>query len=71
MHQPIVVDMDVTEEVAQMSEIKSVKLNEAKVAARAAREQKTATFTAEQRAKTILRERSARRAQQSQRARFS
>jgi hypothetical protein len=54
-----------------MIEIKSVKLNDARVAARAQREKTTSTFTAEQRAKTILRERAAQRAQQSQRERFS
>lgn len=63
--------MDVAPEVDQMTEIKSVKLNAEKVAARAVREQKTASYTAEQRAKTILRERAAQRAQLSQRARFS
>lgn len=54
-----------------MNEIKSVKLNATKVAARAKREEKNATFTAEQRAKAILRNRAAQRASQSQRARFS
>lgn len=48
-----------------MAEVKSVALNEAKVAARAKREAKAATFTAEQRANTILRKRAARRATQS------
>ncbi|WDG18177.1 hypothetical protein [Microbacterium sp. Clip185] len=54
-----------------MAEIKSVKLNATKVAERAKRESKAATFTAEQRAKTILRNRAAQRANQTQRARFS
>jgi hypothetical protein len=57
--------------VDQVSEIKSVKLNAGKAAARAKREQRTASFTAEQRAKTILRDRAAQRAQASQRANFS
>jgi len=63
--------MEVIREVDRMTEIKSIKLNATKVAARAKREEKTATFTAEQRARTILRNRAAQNATQSQRSRFS
>lgn len=63
--------MEATRQGNRMTEIKSVKLDATKVAARARREEKTATFTAEQRANTILRNRVAQRATQSQRARFS
>lgn len=63
--------MDITQEVEPMVEIKSVKLDDVKVAARIQRDKKASAFTAEQRARTILRERAAQRAQQSQTARFS
>lgn len=51
-----------------MARVNSVTLNATKVAARAKREEKTATFTAEQRAHTILRNRAAKRPAQSKRA---
>lgn len=51
-----------------MAEIRSVKLNPTKAAARAKREEQTANATAEQLAKSIIRKRAFQRATQLKRA---